>query len=37
MNKIEMMPFPAQALLFAKLSELAYKDIKTNFLTRQAG
>jgi triacylglycerol lipase len=28
MNKIEMMPFPAQAHLFAKLSELAYKDIK---------
>jgi len=28
MNKIEMMPFPAQAHLFAKLSELAYKDIE---------
>ena len=28
MNKIEMLPFPAQAHLFAKLSELAYKDIE---------
>ena len=28
MNKIEMMPFPAQAHLFAKISSLAYKDIK---------
>jgi len=28
MNKIELMPFPAQAHLFAKISSLAYKDIK---------
>jgi len=31
MNKIEMMPFPAQAHLFAKLSELAYKGVSCSF------